>query len=168
MANISKEELEKKVDFVYRCQTEGMLTGEIKKAFREQFGEASHVTIGRYIARAEELRKKLAGLVDQEHERQKWVEHLQSQYINNPKARPYEKLKAIEQIIKLQGLNAPEKHEHTATVVHDRKPITIDWEQLRRLRAELFGPAKVHGPGQPVHDAGANGSPAALPAGNRD
>lgn len=168
MGNMLKEEVEKRVEFVYRCQTEGMLTGEIKRAFRAEFGDASHVTIGRYIARAEQLRKRLATLVDQEHERQKWVEHLQSQYIQNAKARPYEKLKAIEQIIKLQGLNAPEKHEHTATVVHERKPIVIDWDEVRRLRAELWGPAKGNSSGQPVHDAGTNGAAVGIPGANRD
>jgi hypothetical protein len=168
MANIKKQEVEEKTEFVYRCQTEGMLKGEIKRAFRGKYGEeTSHVTIERYISRAEELRKKLAGLVDQEHERQKWVEHLQTEYIQNPKARPYEKLKAIEQIIKLQGLNAPEKHEHTATVVHERKPIVIDWDEFRRLRYEVFGTAKVDGPGQSVHDAGPDRPPAALPGTDR-
>jgi hypothetical protein len=165
--NIKAEEIEKKVEFVYHCQTQGMLTGEIKRSFREKFGDTHHVTIGRYIAKAHALRKKIAGLVDQEHERHKWVEHLQSEYIQNPKARPYEKLKAIEQIVKLQGLNAPEKHEHTATVVQ-RAPISIDWDAVAKLRRELLANAQGNRPGQPLPDAKPNHSPAGISGANRD
>lgn len=167
MANMSFDDTEERIDFVYGLMAQGLYFGQIKRAFRAKFGEASHVTIGKYVAKAKQQRRKIVEKFCLEEERQKHVELCWS-IIQDPKARPGDKIRASEHIANLQGLNAPEKHEHTATVVHERKPITIDWDAMRRLRNELFGAPAGHRPAQPIHDAGSNGSPAALPGTDRD
>jgi hypothetical protein len=67
------------------------------------------------------------------------VEHLMG-VMSDPKSRGTERVRAVEALVDLLGLAVPAKSEIAVAVSPQSQPVTIDWEELDRLRTEVFGP----------------------------
>lgn len=122
-----------------RLLAQGLSGAALKSALRKELGAGLHArAIARLVLRARQSFARDVTRGEGDELRGQLVATLQG-IIADPRSRPLEKVRAVAGVAELLGLNAATKQEVSLAVQAERKPITIDWEQMRQARRELFG-----------------------------
>jgi hypothetical protein len=102
-------EMDERVDFVCELLARNLHYHQLKREFRNRFGDCSHSTIANYVARA---RARLYQQV--EHDRKDHVAEALATYrdiFQDPVCTPREKIMARERMDKILGVEAPTRVE---------------------------------------------------------
>ena len=117
----TNEEMAERVEYMQTLLAKDMRDGDLKRAFREMYGNLDHATILEYKARA-----RAKNLEAMKRPKNEWVAESIEVYrdiMADPTVKPIDKIKARERIDKLLGLDAPQRTEHTGA---DGGPIQIE------------------------------------------
>lgn len=115
------EEVEERVEFVMQLEARALLPGQLKREFREKYGDVPHRTIMEYVARARaifqqtklERREELANRAIARYE----------EIMRSFDSSPSDRIRAQERIDKIWGVEAPTRTEHSGI---DGGPIQIE------------------------------------------
>lgn len=105
----SREEADERTDFVARLVSKNLYRSEIQKAFETKFGEMSNRQVEEYIARARKLLKKHCNITREEARELTLVNLLD--ILRSGKGN--ERNRALELWVKVHGLEAPVRMEHS-------------------------------------------------------
>ena len=129
-----RERVEVMADLILRHPTDG----EVKKLFRERFGNVHHQTIGRYMVRAREL--NASRLTISTTERKQEVTNILFFHLLHIACygkTEREQIRAIQQIARMFGLNEPIKFMETdeeGKSVYRRKLANLDPSEFASVR----------------------------------
>lgn len=117
----TKDEVEDRIEYIMELEAQALLPGQIKRAFREKFGDVHHITINEYRLRA---RARLSESI--RAKREELVERAVSRYegiFRDPASDNNARIRAQERIDKIWGIEAPTRAEHSGV---DGGPIQIE------------------------------------------
>lgn len=138
MDRSTKEELAERVEATEELLCQGLAPGAVKTALRERFGDLSARTCERLMKEARENLARGLKETDREELRAVLVGNLM-RVLSAPESRGSERVRAVEAVAHLLGLAEPTKSEVALSVPQPRPRIEINFEELRRLRREVFG-----------------------------
>jgi hypothetical protein len=138
----TNEELLDRVEFVQELLCRGLNHSQIKRAFRQRYGPDVHATtVGRYVLRA---RKAFARELTRTDLNAKRAEHIRicNAIIRNEQTKAGDKIRALERIADLLGLDVPFRHEHSgpngSPIEVTTEDKTIDFAELEQLRQKVY------------------------------
>jgi len=105
----TQDEIEERTEFVMELEAQYMHEGQIKRMFREKYGDVSHVTINDYRLRARARMKESANVKPSDV-----AERAMAFYqavIRDPCSTVTERIKAQERMDKIFGIEAPSRSE---------------------------------------------------------
>ena len=118
---LPQDEIDERIEYVMELEAQALLPGQIKRAFREKYGDVSHATINEYRLRARERvqnahTEKLQDLAKKAISRYEAI-------IRDPTSDPNSRIRAQERIDKIWGVESPVRTEIAGA---DGGPIQIE------------------------------------------